>query len=786
MRKFGTSSSKNLCKSMLKKSGRIKGGKWFQKGCVFALTAALSVSLLACGSKNKNSESDASGMQEAQGYVYVPEYLPLEQEENANMNTVVFQDDRMYYSTYNWNEETGESIHNLCYRVLDSMDTEVILPVSFEAPEGYEANMGDFFFDAEGNLYLMWHLYPVYVEGKEYDYEDNTIYIVKYDNQASQLWAADIGEAFTDENNRYIQDAVVSKEGKIYASSNNVVYVFGTDGAYLKTIPINTDWINGMVEASGRVFITQYGMNGMELVEIDTATDVPGATFGKLPDSNGTILDGGEGKLLISGSSKLYEYDLATQESGVMLDWIDCNIDGNYAQNFTVLADGRIAVFYNNYEDGAELTLLTKTEASKVTQKQVLTLATLHEGNSTLQRAAVAFNKANKEYQIKIRTYIDNTVEWTETTYSDAIARLNADIVGNDCPDIIDLSNVDLNNLAGKSALEDLTPYLEASTTANKSMFVPSVLNAYNIGGAQVTVPKYFYIATLLAKTSLVGEKSGWTLKDVIALADAHPEASLMHYVNKESALQLCMQFASDTFIDYATGKCNFESPEFIQVLEFANRFEEERDYEESLPTMIQSGKILLSQVSYSRVEEYQMYNLMFEDETTNIGFPTFDGSAGVFIMGSETYGISAKSNHKDGAWQFIESILADYDEDRNWNFPSNEAQLNKVFEEAMTPDYQYDEKGQIMKDEQGNPLQYPKTSWGYDDWDVDIYAASQKEVDEIKDMIEVAKPMAQGDQMIYSMIAEEAAAYFEGQKTAEEVAKIIQSRVEIYVSSKS
>ena len=180
------------------------------------------------------------------------------------------------------------------------------------------------------------------------------------------------------------------------------------------------------------------------------------------------------------------------------------------------------------------------------------------------------------------------------------------------------------------------------------------------------------------------------------------------------------------------------------------------------------------------------MYNLMFEDETTSIGFPTFDGSAGVFLMGSELYGISAKSKHKDGAWQFIENILAEYDEDRSWNFPSNQAQLDNMFEEAMTPDYQYDEKGQIMKDEQGNPLQYPKTSWGYDDWDVDIYAASQKEVDEIKAMIQVAKPMAQGDQMIYSMIAEEAAAYFEGQKSAQDVAKIIQSRVESYVSSKS
>ncbi len=758
-------------------------GKRFRKGYMIVLAAIFAIMLSACGAKEKGSEA---GNQEAQGYIYVPEYFTLEKEENSNTNTVVFQGERLYYSTYSWNEETGETIYQLCYREIDSMDTEVVLPVRFEGAEGYETNMGDFFLDAEGNLYLSWHVYPVFVEGKEYDYDDNKMYIVKYDSQANQLWATDMGEVFTDEYNRYIQDVAVSKEGKIYASADNLVYVLDKDGTYLKTIPTSTDWINGLVEASGRVFIMQYGMNGMELAEIDTTTDVMGMTFGNLPDSNGEIIGGSEGKLLISGYSKLYEYDLATQETSVVLDWLDCNIDGNYARIFTMLPDGRIAVFYDNYRDDAELTLLTKTEASKVTQKQVLTLATLHEGNSTLQKEAVAFNKANKEYQIKIKAYIDNTAEWTETTYSDAIARLHADILGNDCPDIIDLSGMDLNNLAGKGALEDLTPYLEASTIANRSEFVPSVLDAYHINGAQVTVPKYFYIATLLGKTSVVGEKSGWTLQDVIALADAHPQASLMQYVNKESALQLCLQFASDTFIDYTTGKCNFESPEFIQVLEFANRFEEERDYEESLPTMIQSGKILLSQVSFSQVEEYQMYNLMFEDETTNIGFPTFDGSAGVFLMGSDTFGISAKSKHKDGAWQFFESFLADYDEDRNWNFPSNKKMLDKLLAEAMKPEYQYDENGQIMKDEQGNPLQYPKTSWGYDDWDVDIYAASQKEVDEVRAMIDVAKPMFQGDQMIYSMIAEDAAGYFSGDKTAEEVAKIIQSRVEIYVSSKS
>jgi len=38
-------------------------------------------------------------------------------------------------------------------------------------------------------------------------------------------------------------------------------------------------------------------------------------------------------------------------------------------------------------------------------------------------------------------------------------------------------------------------------------------------------------------------------------------------------------------------------------------------------------------------------------------------------------------------------------------------------------------------------------------------------------------------DENLMNIIREEAAAYFEGQKSAEEVAKIIQSRVKIYVN---
>ena len=759
--------------------------QYIRRGISLTLAVVMALALAACGSREAGSaKGDMAGREDGPDstYTYVPEFSSLEQSENGHINTVELRKDGVYYTTYSYDEETGTSGIGFAFRSYEDLGKEEVLDLGGQAPEGYNYSMNTFFFDNQENLYVFWSAYPVYVEGQTYDNEDHSTYLTKFDTQRQVVWEQQVDSAFKDEENSYIQTAAVSGNGKIYGASNNVLYVFdGETGAYSKTISVNTDWINGMVvTADGRVFTAQYGNRGMELVEVNTANDTLGDTFDNLPDGNGNLKSGAEGKILVSGYGKLYEYDLASKESVTVLDWVDCNIDGNYIREFCLLEDGRIAVFYDNYNDAPEVVLLTKTERSKVPQRKEIVLATLYEGNSSLQQAVVAFNKANSEYKVVINAYVDDTQEWTENTYYDALNRLNADLVGKDSPDLIDLSYVDINNLAGKGALEDLTPYMANSQTANGEKFVSSVLEAYRIDGVQVAVPKRFHVATLMAKSSLVGEEPGWTLDDVMALAEAHPDAKLMQYVNQVEALRLCMMYSSNSFIDYETGKCSFDSPEFIKVLEFANRFGEWEEMEESFPSMLQSGRILLSDTSYGDVQEYQMYNLMFQEEATPIGYPTFDGSPGIFVTGNEIYGISSQSTYKDGAWAFLESVLADDKVD--WGFPSRKDLLEEVFERAMTADYQLDENGEPMKDENGNPIEMPKTTWGYDDWQTEIYAATQEEIDEIRFLIDNARLASNNSEEIFSMISEEADAYFAGQKSPQDVAKIIQSRVELYV----
>ena len=96
-----------------------------------------------------------------------------------------------------------------------------------------------------------------------------------------------------------------------------------------------------------------------------------------------------------------------------------------------------------------------------------------------------------------------------------------------------------------------------------------------------------------------------------------------------------------------------------------------------------------------------------------------------------------------------------------------------------MTPDY--------YEDENGEKVEQPKTSWGYDDFDMDIYAATQEDVDAVKKIIDSAEICAGSvNEELTNIITEETAPFFKGQKTAKETADIIQNRIQIYVKENS
>ena len=330
--------------------------------------------------------------------------------------------------------------------------------------------------------------------------------------------------------------------------------------------------------------------------------------------------------------------------------------------------------------------------------------------------------------------------------------------------------------------MEDLNPYLEADADLKREDLFESVLEAYSIDGKLYCIPNNFYVMTVMGKASEVGDTPGWTLDELMALMDSKPEGTeVLEYATKELILQLSMIYNFDSYIDWETGECSFNGEEFIKVLEFADRFVSEEDYSysedgPSTPSKIQDGTLMLMNTTISSVQEYQMYSAMFGEPITMIGYPSSEGN-GSGISGANTFAVNARSANKEAAWEFIKYLLSEeyYADNNIWGFPTVISEYDKVNAEYMKAEY--------YEDENGNQVEMSKGSWGWDDFNVELYAATEEEVAAITELINQCDCSYNYDTQLVQIITEEAAPFFEGQKTAQEVADIIQSRVKMYVN---
>ena len=171
----------------------------------------------------------------------------------------------------------------------------------------------------------------------------------------------------------------------------------------------------------------------------------------------------------------------------------------------------------------------------------------------------------------------------------------------------------------------------------------------------------------------------------------------------------------------------------------------------------------------FKRLEKGQ-----FGEDVTIIGFPT-ESRNGNAIIPSNQIALSAKSGCQEGAWEFIRYYLTDeYQESLEYQFPIKKTTLAKMEQEANERPY--------WEDEEGNKEYYDDTYW-LNDVEVIIEPMTQEEAAEFTAFLSGLTLVGAYDQSMIEIVTEEAQAFFEGQKSAQDVADIIQSRIQIYVS---
>lgn len=762
-----------------------KGIKQF---LTMALTAAMTFSLAACGGSEsgEGTEVNNNGQKETEvpEWVWVPEYVELDGNDSYWSMKIV--DDNLYYESNTWDEETQTSATSLKkYSLVDGSEEALPLEIG-------DGSLSSFQIGKDGSVYAMIYFWSMDETTGEYS---NWQSLMKYDASGNEVYNVDLSELSQAESIDYFGDIAVDDQGRVYMVCDSQVVLFDAEGNYSGIVSVGSgmnSWLNcaGMGK-DGKIYACGYSNSGSgggyKLYEIDFDKKAIGATYDNFPSGNGNSLTLGVDKdFLVHDGTTVYEYDMAAQSSEALFKWLDSDINGQYVNAMGVTSEGKILAIINDWNTNeCSVALLTKTPGSEVPQKETILLGTLYTSQE-LQTAAVNFNKTNDKYRISVKEYVD-TNNWTENSWEDGLTALNNDITSGNCPDLIDVSNLDVEQLAAKGVFEDITPYMESSSVVKAEDYLENMLEGYTYDGVLIGIPKSFYIQTVAGNADDVGTEMGWSLDDMIAYADAHPDGNLFNYTTKSNIMYYCMMYNESAFIDWKTGECNFNSPEFIRLLEFVNRFPEEADYDDEVsePAKIQSGEVLLYNAYISNFDDMQMINEIFGGKATFIGYPTTDGSIGCALYASNVYAITTKAANKEGAWAFLESYLGTADTDRwSWGFPSNREQLNAKVEEAIKVEtWTWVDENGVEHEEVasgGGSVMYQ------DGWSYEYHTTTREEADQVLALIEVAKPAASQNGEIMTIISEEAEAFYKGQKSAEEVAGVIQSRAQIYVSENS
>ena len=462
------------------------------------------------------------------------------------------------------------------------------------------------------------------------------------------------------------------------------------------------------------------------------------------------------------------------------MNFINSNVPTTNMNHIILLDEKQFIGFYfDDYNHTQKVSIFTKANSDEIMDKKVLVLAGYYIPHEVKSRV-VQFNKTNTEYRIVIKEY------HTYDTMEDGMAgynRLNMDILERGLPDILIVdSYFPVSGYISKGLLADIDKLIAEDEELSKTEFMDNVFDAYRVDGKLYYVTPSFSVKTLVGKTSLVGERTSWTMEEMMELKTSMPEGTqLIGELTRDGFVEMIMQYCGNDFVDVETGKCNFNSDNFIAMLEFVKNLPEDiywseygDDYWETQDSQYRENRTLLSECEVSNVRYVNDYiNGYFGEEISYIGFPSETGN-GAVVEAGEQYVISAKSENIDGAWEFVRYYLTEEYQKEVLMFPVNkDVFVERAMESTRNP---------YTIDSNGNKMEYEnKLSIGGES--VVLPNMTVEQVNKFVEFVGNIDKCVYYNEDIKAIINEEVDSFLAYQKRASEVAEVIQSRVEIYVN---
>ncbi len=625
----------------------------------------------------------------------------------------------------------------------------------------------------------------------------NTIYYVVCDKDGNEICRANVTENLPEDISFWVNNMIPSAEGTLFLTNYDLILEIDMTGKVLSQIK--------PTKVTEDIYDVLYYKNGMPVIGVWNE-DYTKRSYGVVDIRKGEIIEelalpanldnyqvyeGGKSgyDLILVNNTGVYGYNTGSTslDFPLIMDYINSDL-ATYRVNSVVFTDENtfIAMYNDIIEYDMHMASFVRIPPEEVPDRDTLTLAVYGKGTD-LTKAVINFNQTNDQYRI---TVVDYSQYSTPEDYQAGSTKLNNDIISGKVPDIINCGyNIDVDNFVSKGILVDLYEFMEEDESFNKADYCENVFHAYEVNGKLYQLPIGFYVWTVLGKTSIFGEETSLTWDKLEAIQAQYPESAMFSQMPKTDVLSNALNFVYNDLVDRETGECHFNSEMFKNILEFANTYPETIDWDKVYADenywkdyqnqYIEDRTLLMQANIYMLYDAWTTSYSTFIEEATPVGFPVMEGM-GSNVAATDSYAISAKSKHKDGAWEFVKSFLSEENQlkDERWDYWGL-----PMLKSALEDSARYMKEKPFYTDAEGNKIEEDFTVW-VNDQQVVIEPASDAEVQKWVDFVlSVDRKQPSGYGEALTIISEEAAAYFSGQKTVEAVMDIIQSRMSIYIS---
>ena len=497
---------------------------------------------------------------------------------------------------------------------------------------------------------------------------------------------------------------------------------------------------------------------------------------------------------IASDSDGIMKIDFKENKKTELFSYDCCNINRVDAGNLELLAmsEDKIILslsyrktarlYAGNAKDALDVYILSKEKTNPNAGKKILSLAYLDNLSYAASEAVYEFNETSKDYFLKIDSsysFIDQP-DISDMNYKgDDTLKLKSELAYKLCSDIATGSGPDIVlNTAGYSNLNTGEYFIDLKNEIKTDGLFGNIKDASEIDGKLYQCPVAFDTIGIIAKKSDVASgQYGFTFEQYKDFVKGPCNGKDPLEINQISFLTLCMHGLQN---EIKNGKeIDFNNEKFRALAEYTA----ENVTDPLNPDMLISIEPVDSKAFKPIYNDFMGFPFLvqcyssFLSELRVLGVPSKDGT-GPDIKVQCSAAVCANTAEKKGCISFVDMLLSENIQKtfacNDGYTPVSKTAFEKYADEAVND---YNAFCKICSEHLNIE---DIRSYGYPDKPID-----KAVIGEYEEMIGASKTLFTSDAALDMIVTEEMPAYFAGQKSLDDVIKIINDRAKTYISER-